>query len=316
MPYISIETIIGVTLLFIVILGSQLWPGLMTGNSPATFPSVSTTHGELNKKSKKKPKKKLKPQKYTAEGDHNSSPMVSATITADGASLPNPVKEQADCRLAEDKKDKILTGRLFHDDREKEISGSTLIEGERVRSSSDNQVIKAAACLPELSEDKAEMTSAQPHVVTAAATVSATRNDPSPSSSKTNVQKYENGRLSNDRYLKFLKDQTTGEDDKMWNIVTSKKKRPSSPNITSRSKSDLQATSLPLPVATKGQKKNAKKSEAKKAQRHADEIDRLQRLAKHKKDLERERINELYSGREKRLGGKATVTSNGKLVWD
>lgn len=175
-----------------------------------------------------------------------------------------------------------------------------------MRSSSDNQVIKAAACLPELSEDKAEMTSAQPHVVTAAATVSATRNDPSPSSSKTNVQKYENGRLSNDRYLKFLKDQTTGEDDKMWNIVTSKKKSkiyirsscpslslsctrtgPSSPNITSRSKSDLQATSLPLPVATKGQKKNAKKSEAKKAQRHADEIDRLQRLAKHKKDLER-----------------------------
>lgn len=50
---------------------------------------------------------------------------------------------------------------------------STLIEGERERSSSDNQVIKAAACLLELSEDKAEMTSAQPHVVTAAVTASA-----------------------------------------------------------------------------------------------------------------------------------------------
>lgn len=183
---------------------------------------------------------------------------------------------------------------------------STFIEGERERSSSDDQVIKTAACLPELSEDKAEMASAQPHVVTAAVTASATRNDPSPSSSKTNIQKYEDGRLSNDRYLKPLKDQTTGEDDKMWNIVASKKKSkiyirsscpglslsctrtgPSSPNITSPFKSDLQATSLPLPIATKGQKKNAKKSEAKKAQRHADEIDRLQRLAKHKKDLER-----------------------------
>ncbi|KIR30919.1 hypothetical protein I309_00271 [Cryptococcus deuterogattii LA55] len=238
-----------------------------------------------------KPKKKLKPQKYTAEGDNNNSPLVSATVTADGASLPDPVKKgQADCRLAEDKKDEILTGRLFHDDRVKEISGSTLIERERERSSSDNQVIKAAACLPELSEDKREMASAQPHVVTAAVTASAMRNGPSPSSSKTNVRKYEDSRLSNDRYLKPLEDQTTGEDDK--------------------------ATSLPLPVATKGQKKNAKKSEAKKAQRHADEIDRLQRLAKHKKDLESERINELYSGREKRLGGKATVTSNGKLVWD
>lgn len=61
---------------------------------------------------------------------------------------------------------------------------------------------------------------------------------------------------------------------------------PSAPNIKSPVESDLQ-TSLPLPTATKGQKKNAKKSEAKKAQRHVDEIDRLQRLAKHKKDLER-----------------------------
>lgn len=122
MPYISIETIVGGILLFIVILGSQLWSSSMTGNPPATFSSASTTHGELNKKSKKKPKKKLKPQKYTAEGDHNSSPLLSATVTADGASLPDPVKEQADCRLVEDKKDEILTGRLFHDDREKEIS--------------------------------------------------------------------------------------------------------------------------------------------------------------------------------------------------
>lgn len=124
MPNISIETIIGVILLFIVILGSQLWPSSMTGSPPATFPSASTTHGELNRKSKKKPKKKLKPQKYTAEGDNNNSPLVSATVTADGASLPDPVKKgQADCRLAEDKKDEILTGRLFHDDRVKEISG-------------------------------------------------------------------------------------------------------------------------------------------------------------------------------------------------
>lgn len=101
---------------------------------------------------------------------------------------------------------------------------STLIERERERSSSDNQVIKAAACLPELSEDKREMASAQPHVVTAAVTASAMRNGPSPSSSETNVRKYEDRRLSNDRYLKPLEDQTTGEDDKVWNIVASKKK--------------------------------------------------------------------------------------------
>lgn len=38
---------------------------------------------------------------------------------------------------------------------------------------------------------------------------------------------------------------------------------------------------------TKIQRKNAKKSEMKKAQREADEADRLRRLASHKRDLER-----------------------------
>lgn len=53
-------------------------------------------------------------------------------------------------------------------------------EGERERSSSDNQVISAAACLSEPSENKNEKINSQP-----------------------------------------------SEDDKMWNIVTSKKKRKS-----------------------------------------------------------------------------------------
>ncbi|AFR92694.1 hypothetical protein C343_00577 [Cryptococcus neoformans C23] len=274
MPYISTETAVGVILFVILILGSQLYPSAITGSPASTSRSASTSVGELNKKSKKKPKKKLKPQKFTAETTHNDSPLDSVAVTAIGASLPDPLEKQADYRLTEDRKDKILAERSFFDGREGKIGSFMPTEGERERSSSDNQVIRAAACLSEPSENKNEKISSQP-----------------------------------------------SEDDKMWNIVTSKKKQQSSPNIQSPFKSDLQ-TSLPLPTATKGQKKNAKKSEAKKAQRHADEVDRLQRLAKHKKDLERERINELYSthnaqsSRGKSLGAKATVTSNGKLAWD
>lgn len=111
-------------------------------------------------------------------------------------------------------------------------------EGGRERSSSDNQAIRAAACLSEASEDKPETISSQPNKRTAVVTEAATRDGYSVGPSKTNVQKYEDGHLTNDRYLKPLEDQITGEDDKMWNIVASKKK----------SKSCFQ-TSRPKPFA-------------------------------------------------------------------
>ena len=49
----------------------------------------------------------------------------------------------------------------------------------------------------------------------------------------------------------------------------------------------VQATSSALPVSTKLQKKNAKKSEAKKAAKVAEEADRQRRLAMHKRDIEK-----------------------------
>lgn len=48
-----------------------------------------------------------------------------------------------------------------------------------------------------------------------------------------------------------------------------------------------QSTTSPLPVSTKIQRKNAKKSEAKKAAKAADEADRQRRLAVHKRDIEK-----------------------------
>lgn len=121
MPYISTETAVGVILFVILILGSQLYPSAITGSPASTSRSASTSVGELNKKSKKKPKKKLKPQKFTAETTHNDSPLDSAAVTAIGASLPDPLEKQADYRLTEDRKDKILAERSFFDGREGKI---------------------------------------------------------------------------------------------------------------------------------------------------------------------------------------------------
>lgn len=88
---------------------------------------------------------------------------------------------------------------------------------------------------------------------------------------------------------------------------------------------------------TKIQRKNAKKAEVKKAQREAEEADRLRRLTSHKRDLERyayrigayangrNKINEIYSKQQKvvRQAGKvvsagqaATMNDKGQLVWD
>lgn len=47
------------------------------------------------------------------------------------------------------------------------------------------------------------------------------------------------------------------------------------------------STSQPLPIATKLQRKNQAQSAAKKAQKDAEEADRLRRLAEHRRGLER-----------------------------
>jgi hypothetical protein len=59
---------------------------------------------------------------------------------------------------------------------------------------------------------------------------------------------------------------------------------PISINFTSNPQT---ATSLPLPTATKVQRKNQKKAEANKAARAAEEEERLRRLAMHKRQQEK-----------------------------
>ncbi|KAL4066101.1 hypothetical protein J3A83DRAFT_356605 [Scleroderma citrinum] len=107
-----------------------------------------------------------------------------------------------------------------------------------------------------------------------------------------------------------------GEDEGGWGIVKGK----------SRSR-DQKVTPTPQQITkttsehtmTKKQRQNAKKREMVKAAKAEAEATRLEGLAKHKRELERERIIELSrSGGGKRLGGgmQATVDDKGKLVWE
>ncbi|ORY23445.1 hypothetical protein BCR39DRAFT_349847 [Naematelia encephala] len=113
----------------------------------------------------------------------------------------------------------------------------------------------------------------------------------------------------------------TVEDDG-WDVVPIRKKNPISIGLSSSSSTAGHSSTAHTAAATKIQRKNAKKAEAKKAARAAEEADRQKRLAMHKKDLERERINEIYAAKKGPAKGpvtgtaKASVDSSGKLIWD
>ena len=65
---------------------------------------------------------------------------------------------------------------------------------------------------------------------------------------------------------------------------------------------------------TKMQRQNAAKREAQKAAKAEAEAQRLATLAKHKRDLEKEKITEQYS--KKSGGSSASIDGKGHLVWD
>jgi hypothetical protein len=70
---------------------------------------------------------------------------------------------------------------------------------------------------------------------------------------------------------------------------------------------------------TKRQRQNATKREAQKAAKASAEADRLETLAKHKRELERAKMMEQFaSGKGGKTSGgmKASVDANGKLVWE
>jgi len=101
------------------------------------------------------------------------------------------------------------------------------------------------------------------------------------------------------------------DEDSGWDVVRSKRPR--------RTETSKEIQSAPPPKPTKRQRQNAARRDAQKSVRADVERERLATLTRHKKQLEQERIAELYSkgGKGKTLSGgmRALIDENGALVW-
>ncbi|TFK51913.1 hypothetical protein OE88DRAFT_1485515 [Heliocybe sulcata] len=105
-----------------------------------------------------------------------------------------------------------------------------------------------------------------------------------------------------------------GEDDGGWGVVKSRSRRTAPTNAQPSSTPEFKAPES----VTKKQRQNAAKRDREKAAKDQAEAERLEKLAKHKRELERERVMEQAKSRGKKASGgmTATVDEKGKLVWE
>ncbi|EJU03495.1 hypothetical protein DACRYDRAFT_105656 [Dacryopinax primogenitus] len=113
------------------------------------------------------------------------------------------------------------------------------------------------------------------------------------------------------------------DDEGEWGIVKSRNRRATSHNGFASSSGSTPA-SRPAKASetlTKKQRQNARKREADKSLRSDQEAERLALLARHKRELENERMKEQArgsGGANKKLSGgmRASVNEKGALVWE
>ncbi|PIL25235.1 hypothetical protein GSI_13124 [Ganoderma sinense ZZ0214-1] len=109
-------------------------------------------------------------------------------------------------------------------------------------------------------------------------------------------------------------DDADGEDDDGWGVVKSRGRQRANNAPSATSAPTVQKSTETL---TKKQRQHAAKREAQKAAKADAEQDRLATLAKHKRELERARMDEQTKATKKTASGgmSAYVDENGKLVW-
>ncbi|KAL7419658.1 hypothetical protein Q5752_005572 [Cryptotrichosporon argae] len=317
MPYISTEALIASAFLVVLALGWQYMPNT----------NGATPQGAAKKK--KKAKRKGPADAGPPAGTRDEAREALGGKTADAgtgrtaASTPTPELPQP--------KPKTLADKLAPKRRKTKVD-DMLPEEERTTSyarvmtisqSGQAAVRTAKPRPPAPPRAKADSASAAPPTLERAAEIGP-KAEPAASSSK--VLKYEAD------YADDVSDASPStaatEEDDGWNVVAAKPKKPVSLTIGSPASTSA-ALSSSGDGLTKVQRKNAKKAEAKRAARAADEADRQRRLAMHKRELEREKINELYAGhgqghgkgaakvgRAKGATQQASITESGKLVWD
>ncbi|KAI0709705.1 hypothetical protein C8T65DRAFT_575529 [Cerioporus squamosus] len=108
-------------------------------------------------------------------------------------------------------------------------------------------------------------------------------------------------------------DDADGEDDGGWGVVKSRGR----PKANKTPSQQTPTTQKAPETLTKKQRQHAARREAEKAAKAEAEAQRLAALAKHKRELERERMAEQAKTSKKTTGGgmSAYVDENGKLVW-
>ncbi|WVQ94720.1 hypothetical protein IAU59_001800 [Kwoniella sp. CBS 9459] len=340
MPYISTETLLGAALLVVLAIGYQYLPA---SNGSVSSSGSSSSHGQGISKSQKKRAAKKRAKGDSASGVSGTATPVEEVVpiqdkTAGPTSNGNKAGEGGGKGKGQPQKKKLLAERLLPKEPKTKVDDMLAPED---RPPSIARVMKVSSTSPAAPHTDGSLS--KPTSISEPAWVEKGEPSSSPLENSSSASS-DRGGDGGEKVPNFEDDYVDSSDEGAgavsqpvsapkkkandgWNVVASKPKKTSIINISLDP--SRQSTSLPLPDATRIQKKNAKKAEAKKAARAAEEADRQRRLQMHKKDLERERINELYASKQsnpargKALSGsgsapssKATVTSNGKLVWD
>ncbi|OCF34687.1 hypothetical protein I317_03762 [Kwoniella heveanensis CBS 569] len=335
MPYISTETLIGAALLVVVALGYQYIPS-SSGSSAQPNGSQAISKSQKKRAAKKKAKG-VSASAGTSGASGTATPV--SRIEESGSAASKQVTAsggEGKSKGQQPQKKKLLAERLLPKEPKTKVDDMLAPEDRPPSIARVMKVSSSSSSTPQINGKFAVLseapTTGNGHLEPAGSVPLEMSSSSSAGSSGEKVAKFENDYASSsegDEKAPLPQTVTAPKKkaDDGWSVVASKPKKSSTLNISSDP--SRQSTSLPLPDATRIQKKNAKKAEAKKAARAAEEADRQRRLQMHKKDLERERINELYASKQsnpargKALGGsgsapssKATVTANGKLVWD
>ncbi|WWC68784.1 uncharacterized protein I206_102719 [Kwoniella pini CBS 10737] len=346
MPYISNETLIGAALLIVLAFGYQYIPSNPSATARAHEANQSTSSKKRNKK--KQSKSQIGPTNGSKESDEivlgekpGKQDSNDNYITDKGIKEAN--NEEADKIALGESKDEGKTQQQQQPKQKKRLLAEKLLP-KQPKTKVDDMLApedrpgQIARVMRVTSSNNASSTNKSNsfNVISEPASEQIDESeseDETPESGSGNaderINTFENDYSNLTDFEKVKPIQNDG-----WDVVTSKKKKTSSHlNISSDPfSSQSTSTSLPLPpgAASRQQKKNAKKAEEKKLAREAEEIERQRRLALHRKDLERERINELYAAKQSNSNrgkvlskngtlnnsSKATLNENGKLVWD
>ncbi|WWC87708.1 uncharacterized protein L201_002600 [Kwoniella dendrophila CBS 6074] len=365
MPYISNETLFGAALIIVLAFGYQFLPSGPSSTNQAH--ELNNNQSKSSKKKNKKKNTKAGPSKGHRESDgialgkqpeHSKNESIASDHTNKGISLVNGIKHNKEADQAAlgnttpTLKEENGSGNSINKKQKKKLLAEKLLPKEPKTKVDDmlapedrpGQIARVMKVTSSSSKPNQPTTNS---IHLAAPVIEDTETSEEDEEVTTSGvengagSEQENGKLAKfqDDYVDLSENENENDrpknikkkDNDGWDVVTSKKKKSSTINISSDPfSSNSTSTSLPLPpgAASRQQKKNAKKAEGKKLAREAEEVERQRRLNLHRKDLERERINELYASKQsnpnrgKSLGGggssgsKATLTENGKLVWD